>query len=47
VDRIEGGGEVRSPRPAYRVMLGERGFVLIYEHVSKIELVQMMTACPQ
>jgi hypothetical protein len=40
-------GEVSSPRLAYRVMLGEQGFALIYEHVSKIELVQMMTECPQ
>jgi len=46
-------GEVSGLRLAYRVMLAEQGFVLIYEPVSKLQLeharpeVRMMDECPQ
>lgn len=45
-------GEVGSLRLAYRAMLVDQGFMLIYQHVSKIELenarpeAQMMAECP-
>jgi hypothetical protein len=47
-------GEVGSLRLAYRVQLAEQGFVIIYEHVSKLHLehaaapqARMMDECPQ
>src|SRR5215510_4191906 len=48
-------GEINRLRLPYRVMLGEQGFVLIYAHVSKLELetdsvraqAQPNAACPQ
>jgi hypothetical protein len=40
-------GEVERLRLAYRLMLGEQGFVIIYQHVSKLELETPVGAhCP-